>query len=255
MRMSKTGCNAGTTSTGISQSAIRESDTNPASEQTGSKETEIGKEEIHGDLSRVDNVEPTPKKSLAFELPFIELAASIFVFQLEATCLSIALPVSNNNLISCLIPGILTYAVDHSCTTKGSESGMRFGLPIPWGEDVSLLRPNLLPMQASVENVNDTGLAIGLLFTIRMFGGLVGLTVASAIFNTVFSTSIYTFTIQLTDPLAPLSDVLIPVAFVDKMRSLPLSPEALDLVLRGYLGSFQTIFYTMTGIGKFADCA
>lgn len=37
--------------------------------------------------------EPTPK-SLVFKLSFIGLAAAVFVFQLDATCLGIALPVS-----------------------------------------------------------------------------------------------------------------------------------------------------------------
>ncbi|KAK2786170.1 hypothetical protein FQN51_003646 [Onygenales sp. PD_10] len=147
------------------------------------------------------------------------------------------------------------HSPNHSCTTKGSESGMRFGLPIPWGEDVSLLRPNLLPMQPSVKNVDDTGLAIGLHSTIRMFGGLVGLTVASAISNPVFSPSIPSSTLQITGPLAPLNDASQAVAFIDKLRSLPLSPKALDPVLREYLRCFQTIFCKMTGIGKFADCA
>lgn len=34
------------------------------------------------------------KKSLSFKLAFIGIAASLFVFQLDATCLGIALPVS-----------------------------------------------------------------------------------------------------------------------------------------------------------------
>lgn len=78
----------------------------------------------------------------------------------------------------------------------GSSSSMRFGLPILWGVGIASLRLNLLPMQASVKNVDDTGLAIGLLLTIRMFGGVVGLTIASTIFNTVFSKSIASSTAQ-----------------------------------------------------------
>lgn len=43
------------------------------------------------------DAESTTKKpkSLSFKLAFIGLAASLFVFQLDATCLSIALPVSH----------------------------------------------------------------------------------------------------------------------------------------------------------------
>ncbi|KAJ5451851.1 hypothetical protein N7445_000034 [Penicillium cf. griseofulvum] len=44
-----------------------------------------------------DDAESATKKpkSLSFKLAFIGLAASLFVFQLDATCLSIALPVSH----------------------------------------------------------------------------------------------------------------------------------------------------------------
>lgn len=43
----------------------------------------------------ISNDNALPKgKSLSFKLAFIGLAASLFVFQLDATCLGIALPVS-----------------------------------------------------------------------------------------------------------------------------------------------------------------
>lgn len=42
-----------------------------------------------------DDSQPKQKKSLAFKLSFIGLAAILFVFQIDATALGIALPVSN----------------------------------------------------------------------------------------------------------------------------------------------------------------
>lgn len=130
----------------------------------------------------------------------------------------------------------------------GSSSSIRFGLPILWGAGVALLRLNLLPMQASVKNIDDTGLAIGQLLTIRMFGGLVGLTIASTIFNSVFSTSIASSSVQLTGPLEPLSNASNAIAFIGELRSMKVSPETSDLVLMVYLKCFRTIFYTMTGL-------
>lgn len=44
----------------------------------------------------VDSTEPKTKKSLSFKLAFIGLATSLFVFQVDATCLGIALPVSHD---------------------------------------------------------------------------------------------------------------------------------------------------------------
>jgi ABC-type uncharacterized transport system permease subunit len=40
--------------------------------------------------------EPKQKKSLAFKLAFVGLAATLFVFQMDATALGIALPVSGS---------------------------------------------------------------------------------------------------------------------------------------------------------------
>ncbi|CAI7659092.1 unnamed protein product [Penicillium viridicatum] len=130
----------------------------------------------------------------------------------------------------------------------GSSESMRYGLPILWGTGIALLRLSILPMQASVKDINDTGLAIGLLLAIRMFGGLVGLTIASTIFNTTFSTSISSSSIELTGSLAPLRDAANAVNFIDKMRLLDISAATLDPVLRVYLKCFQTIFYTMMGL-------
>ncbi|KAJ5836741.1 Major facilitator superfamily domain general substrate transporter [Penicillium robsamsonii] len=56
------------------------------------------------------------------------------------------------------------------------------------------------------KNVNDTGLAIAQFQTIRLFGGLVGLTISSSIFNNVFPKTITHTTVQLTGVLAPLKD-------------------------------------------------
>ena len=129
-----------------------------------------------------------------------------------------------------------------------SSSPMRFGLPILWGVGVALLRLLLLPMQSSVENVDDTSLAIGQLLTFRLFGGLVGLAVASTIFSTVFSASISSIG-KLTGPLTPLNNADDAIAFIAELRKLDVSPDILELVLKVYLKSFRIIFYTMTGLG------
>lgn len=46
----------------------------------------------------VDNTISMPKKPVSFKLAFVGLAASLFVFQVDATCLGVALPVSHNTL-------------------------------------------------------------------------------------------------------------------------------------------------------------
>jgi len=103
-------------------------------------------------------------------------------------------------------------------------------------------------MQASVKNVDDTGMAIGQLLAFRMFGGLVGLTVASSIFNTVFYNGISSLG-PLDGPLAPLANANNAISFIPDLRLIDIPPERLDLVLGVYLKGFKTIFYTMTAFG------
>ncbi|KAJ5675685.1 hypothetical protein N7462_008582 [Penicillium macrosclerotiorum] len=128
----------------------------------------------------------------------------------------------------------------------GSSSSIRYGLPILWGMGIALLRLNTLPMQASV-NVDDTGVAIGLFFSIRMLGGVIGFTICSTIFKTVFSKYIVVSAVQLTGPLAPLKDASNSVSFIESLRTLDIPTETLEEVLEVYRKCFQTIFYTMTG--------
>ena len=129
-----------------------------------------------------------------------------------------------------------------------SSSSKRFGLPVLWGVGVALLRLLLLPMQASVQNVDDTGLAIAQLLTVRLFGGLFGLAIASTIFNTTFSSSIASVG-ELSGPLTPLRDTSQAIAFIPELRKADVPTSILDPVLRVYLKSFRSIYYTLTGFG------
>jgi hypothetical protein len=61
------------------------------------KVTETKDTHSPAEQNKQDYAESTTKKpkSLSFKLAFIGLAASLFVFQLDATCLSTSLPVSH----------------------------------------------------------------------------------------------------------------------------------------------------------------
>lgn len=90
------------TSAEMAKSGVREEpDVQPKSEKTGNAQTDTatGGADIPAERNDLVDVDPKPK-SLAFKLAFIGLAASVFVFQLDATALGIALPVSNNNFLS-----------------------------------------------------------------------------------------------------------------------------------------------------------
>ncbi|KAK2608507.1 hypothetical protein QQS21_002969 [Conoideocrella luteorostrata] len=131
----------------------------------------------------------------------------------------------------------------------GSSESMLYGLPVLWGQGVSLLRLTMLPVQASVRHVDDEGLATGTFLTIRMFGALVGLAISSAIFSTVFSTSISGTAVPLTGALTPLKDASNAIGFIGELKSLNISASTLAQILQIYLKSFQAVFYTMIGFG------
>jgi MFS family permease len=130
----------------------------------------------------------------------------------------------------------------------GSSTSMLYGLPILWGQGVSLLRILMLPVQASVKDVNDEGLATANFTTVRMFGALVGLAICSPIFNTVFSNSISEAAVDLTGPLWTLKDASNAVRFIGELRSLEVPATTLDQISQVYLESFKAIFYTMAAL-------
>lgn len=61
----------------------------------------------------VGSTEPKTKKSLSFKLAFIGLAASLFVFQVDATCLGIALPVSHNSCATYVLDELTNAITDY----------------------------------------------------------------------------------------------------------------------------------------------
>ncbi|KAI1073952.1 MFS general substrate transporter [Whalleya microplaca] len=130
---------------------------------------------------------------------------------------------------------------------SSSSTAMRYGIPIIWGAGVgALLRLVHLPVQASVPTVDDTGAAICLLLTFRVSGGLVGLSIGSTLFSSVFGSSIAAIG-ELPDSLAALRDAHNAVSFVPILRTLDVAPDIIGPVLQVYLTSVRAIFYTMLG--------
>lgn len=131
----------------------------------------------------------------------------------------------------------------------GSESSASFayGLPIIWGAGIGLLlRLLFLPLQASVVRIDDTGLAIGILLTFRLLGGLVGLSICSTVFSSYFSRSLDSIG-DLPDALQHLQDPEAAVAFIPLLRTLYIPHETLEPIIHAYLTSIRAIMYTMTG--------
>ncbi|KAJ8104534.1 hypothetical protein ONZ43_g7802 [Nemania bipapillata] len=129
-----------------------------------------------------------------------------------------------------------------------SNPSMRRGLPVIWAAGVGgLLRLNQLPIQASLKNVDDTAIAVSLLLSFRVLGGIVGLAISSAVFNSVFAQHIHAI-----QNIPDANDLGLPLAasqaisFIPKLRILNLSAEALETIQEAYLASLHTIFYVVT---------
>lgn len=106
----------------------------------------------------------------------------------------------------------------------------------------------VIPMQASVQHVDDTGLAVGILVSFRLFGGLIGLAISSAVFNNVFEHRIASLGI-LPEPVATLKDAREAIGFIPALRSVDLQLEMMALILKAYRESMGAIFLTMAGLG------
>ncbi|KAF7534068.1 hypothetical protein G7054_g6536 [Neopestalotiopsis clavispora] len=109
-----------------------------------------------------------------------------------------------------------------------------------------------VPIQASVSHVDDTGLAVGTLIVVRLFGALIGLSISSTVFSSVFSKSIAALG-QLPEPLKILEDPTLAINFIPQLRLI----ESADTagIIDVYRRSFQAIWIVMTcfsGVGLVA---
>jgi hypothetical protein len=107
------------------------------------------------------------------------------------------------------------------------------------------------PMQASVRRVDDTGLAIGLLVSSRLFGALLGLSIAATAFTSVFAQKIADVG-ELPQALKALEDSGRAIEYIPILRTLNLPLEELDSVIAAYERTFQVVWIILTcfaGVG------
>jgi hypothetical protein len=102
-----------------------------------------------------------------------------------------------------------------------------------------------IPVQASASavNVDETGLAVGMLVVFRLFGGLVGLAVSSTAFNSVFQREITTLG-MLPEQAMVLKDASQAISFIPEMTTLNLPVASLNSLIHVYQSSFQAVWIT-----------
>lgn len=113
-----------------------------------------------------------------------------------------------------------------------------------------------IPMQTSVKNVNDTGLAAGALVSFRLFGGLIGLAICAGVFNSVYSQQIASLP-QLPTSAAGVREVREAIGYIPALRLLALDMErdTLRPIIEVYRKAFFAVFLTLAGTGVIGFCS
>ncbi|PNY26684.1 Major facilitator superfamily transporter [Tolypocladium capitatum] len=128
-----------------------------------------------------------------------------------------------------------------------TSSNMQRGIPILCGAGVGgLLRLNQLPIQASLKSVDDTGMAVTLLITFRLLGGLTGLAIGSTMFSNAFAPYVHLIK-GYPDSMALPNDASQAIGFIPHLRTINLPPETMEITQQAYLASLRQLFYAMTG--------
>lgn len=199
---------------------------------------------------------------LFYQAIMLDTAIEAAVILLPTSCISVIAAVAAAIIVAgvgkgyrvglWLVWGVVTLGTGLLFLLDESSSvNFQRGIPVLWGAGVgALLRLTMLPMQASVPSVDDTGRAIGLLLTSRLLGGVVGLSVSSTIFSSVFGSRIEAARrLGLVGGLGlgVPTDANGAIAFIPKLRMLDVSAATRQVIMAAYLDAFRAIFYAMTG--------
>jgi hypothetical protein len=114
------------------------------------------------------------------------------------------------------------------------------------------LMATMVATLASVTSVDNEGLAAGMLVTSRFLGSLIGLAVCSTVFSSAFVARLTASIGDLPQELETLRDPSQAVQFIEKLRSVSVSPEVLQNVIEAYQGCFQTVWIVLTAFSGFA---
>ena len=132
---------------------------------------------------------------------------------------------------------------------QGTSSALTNSLQVVAGIGIGTLFTVLtIPLQATVPDANDMGIAAGILVSFRLFGGLTGLGLCSTVFNNVFERRIAAIP-HLPQAMATIRDTREAVAFIPVLRSLDPQSESFTRVLEAYRVAMMTVFLMLAGLG------
>ncbi|KAG8157126.1 hypothetical protein KVR01_013116 [Diaporthe batatas] len=102
-----------------------------------------------------------------------------------------------------------------------------------------------VPMQASMDHVDDTGLAVGTLIVVRLFGALIGLATGSAVFSSVFQKSIAQLG-PLPEDVKVLEDSSQAINFIPQLRMVDIQNKS--ALVDAYRIAFRAIWIVLTSL-------
>ncbi|CAH0030054.1 unnamed protein product [Clonostachys rhizophaga] len=138
--------------------------------------------------------------------------------------------------------GIITLWDENA--SLGWQVGFQIVLGIGTGSLFSILN---LPLQASLSNPDDMGVAAGVLVAFRLFGALLGLSICSTVFNSVFAVRMGKLG-PLPDDLQILHDAREAVGFIPLLKDVTVDPEILNEVIHAYMVSLYAVFWMLAGV-------
>ena len=138
---------------------------------------------------------------------------------------------------------------------ENSSRALLYGLQVMAAIGVGTLFTILtIPMTASVKNVDDMGIAAGILVSFRQFGALLGLAACSTVFNNVFERHMASLG-TLPQAVMTLKDVREAIGFIPALRLMDLEPMVLQDIVRAYRLSLAAVFLTLACIGALGFAA
>lgn len=143
----------------------------------------------------------------------------------------------------------LTVGIGCLCSLHpGSSIAARAAIQVVAGIGLGTLHTNLfIPMQASVRNVDDSGIAIGQLVFFRLFGAVVGLSIASTVFSFIFGESVAPLLDLLSeDIMENLKDGNAAIGFIPQLHVLNVPASTLIALQRAYMMATRGIWIFLT---------
>ncbi|KAH7095317.1 major facilitator superfamily domain-containing protein [Paraphoma chrysanthemicola] len=195
---------------------------------------------------------------LIFQAVFLETPLQSAISILPLCCTSVAFGAIAGILVECIRKYRYPIIVSWMLTTIGCalvvtwsresntalQSGTQVLLGVGIGPFFSLL---ILPIQASVRNIDDSGIAAGIFVCFRLFGGLVGLAMCSTVFSNVFALRVARLA-PLPDPVALLSDASRAIAFIPQLRLVDLPDHDMDEIADAYRVAMMAVFLMLAGL-------